>query len=98
MIKWVGWLAAVILVLTISRQVWTQWRSNTVAGVSKWLFVGQTAASICFVIYSVGVGDPVFIATNALMLVAALIGEGIYWRNRRRQRPSRRLGSDPVAL
>lgn len=83
--RWIGWLAAVILLATISRQVWTQWQSRTVAGVSRWLFVGQTAASICFVTYSVGVGDRVFIATNSLMLVAALAGEAIYWRKRRRQ-------------
>jgi MtN3 and saliva related transmembrane protein len=83
--RWVGWLAAVILVLTIGRQVQTQWRSGTSAGVSKWLFVGQTAASACFVAYSIAVRDPVFIATNALLLLAALLGEWIFWRNRRRE-------------
>jgi MtN3 and saliva related transmembrane protein len=85
MITWVGWLAAAILLATISRQVWTQWRSGTVEGVSKWLFVGQTAASTCFLVYSLAQRDPVFIATNALMLLAALLGEAIYWRNRRRR-------------
>jgi MtN3 and saliva related transmembrane protein len=83
MMDWVGWLAAVILLLTIGRQVWTQWRSRTAAGVSKWLFVGQIAASVCFIVYSVAQGDPVFITTNALMLVAALLGEATYWRNKR---------------
>jgi len=84
MIPWVGWLAAAILLATIARQVWTQWRSHTAAGVSKFLFAGQTAASVCFIVYSVATGDAVFIATNSLMLIAALLGQAIYWRNARR--------------
>ena len=80
--QWVGWLAAGILLLTIGRQVWTQWRSRSTAGVSRWLFVGQTASSIGFVAYSVAVRDPVFIVTNALMLLTALLGLWLYWRNR----------------
>jgi MtN3 and saliva related transmembrane protein len=83
MMEWVGWVAAVILLATITRQVWTQWRSRSTAGVSKWLFVGQTVASICFIAYSVAHRDAVFIVTNSLMLVAAIAGEAIYWRNRR---------------
>lgn len=86
MAQWIGWLAAFILLMTIARQVWTQWRSGTAAGVSKWLFAGQIAASTCFIIYSVAVSNTVFIATNSLMLVAAVLGQMIYWRNRRRQR------------
>ena len=84
-IEWVGWLAAGILLLTISRQVWTQWRSGTSAGVSRWLFVGQIAASIGFVAYSAAVRDRVFVVTNSLMLVAALLGLWIFWRNRNRE-------------
>ncbi len=83
MIDWIGWLAAVILLATITRQVWTQWRSRTTAGVSKWLFAGQIAASACFVVYSVAIKEAVFIATNTLMLAAAVAGQVIYWRNRR---------------
>ncbi len=84
-IEWVGWLAAGILLLTISRQVWTQWRSGTSAGVSRWLFVGQIAASLGFVAYSAAVRDRVFVVTNSLMLVAALLGLWIFWRNRYRE-------------
>jgi MtN3 and saliva related transmembrane protein len=83
--RWVGWLAAAILLATISRQVWTQWSSGTSAGVSRWLFVGQVAASAGFVAYSAAVHDPVFVVTNALMLVAAVMGLWIFWRNRRRE-------------
>jgi MtN3 and saliva related transmembrane protein len=83
--QWVGWGAAVILLLTIGRQIWTQWKTGTSAGVSKWLFVGQVAASIGFIAYSVAEGDPVFIVTNGLMLLTAVLGEVIFWRNRRRE-------------
>ncbi|HVA14412.1 MAG TPA: hypothetical protein VNF99_14265 [Stellaceae bacterium] len=88
----IGWSAAVILVATIGRQVYTQWRDGTSAGVSKWLFVGQVSASIGFVIYSWLAGDWVFVATNAVMLVTALLGQYIYLRNSRK-RPGR--GSRP---
>jgi uncharacterized protein with PQ loop repeat len=83
--QWVGWAAATILLLTIGRQVWTQWKSGSSRGVSKWLFVGQTAASIGFVIYSFAQGDAVFLVTNSLMLLAAILGEVIFWHNRRRE-------------
>ena len=55
-------------------------------GVSRWLFVGQCAASVLFVVYSWLLGSWVFVATNALLLVTAVIGEAIYLRNRRTAR------------
>jgi len=79
----IGWMAAVILIVTIGRQVYTQWRDATSAGVSKWLFVGQVSASIGFVVYSWLLRNWVFVATNAVMLVTALFGQYIYLRNRR---------------
>ena len=84
----VGWAAAIVLLATICRQVWTQWRSRTTQGVSKWLFVGQLVASTLFTIYSVLLQNWVFVVTNALLLVAALIGEAIYLRNKRRAPPA----------
>jgi MtN3 and saliva related transmembrane protein len=95
MIQWIGWLAGVILLATIARQVWTQWRSETSAGVSKWLFAGQTAASICFIVYSIALGDAVFIATNSLMLAAAVVGQAIYWRNGRKAEVAPSAAVDP---
>lgn len=86
----IGWVAAVILVATIGRQVYTQWRDRTTAGVSKWLFVGQVSASIGFVAYSWLLRDWVFVATNAVMLVTALVGQGIYLRNRTAQRRAKK--------
>lgn len=82
----IGWAAAVILIATIGRQVYTQWRDGSTAGVSKWLFVGQVAASVGFVLYSWLQRDWVFVATNAVMLVTALFGQCVYLRNRRKAR------------
>jgi uncharacterized protein with PQ loop repeat len=82
----IGWLAAAILLLTLGRQVYTQWRDRTSQGVSRWLFVGQCAASAGFVLYSWLLGSWVFVVTNALILVTAVAGEFIYLRNRRATR------------
>lgn len=80
-----GWGAAAILLLTMSRQVYTQWRDETAAGVSHWLFVGQIVASLGFTFYSVAKQDPVFVFTNVLMVLNGVIGVVIDRRNRRRQ-------------
>ena len=82
----IGWAAAAILVATIGRQVYTQWRAGTTDGVSKWLFVGQVSASTGFVVYSWLLRDWVFVATNAVMLATAVLGQCIYLRNRRKER------------
>jgi uncharacterized protein with PQ loop repeat len=87
---WVGWLAGMVLLVTVSRQVWTQYRTRSAAGVSRWLFTGQVAASSGFVIYSFAKGDVLFVATNLMMLIVAITGKVIDWHNRRRaDRPSR---------
>ena len=79
----VGWISAVILGLTISRQVYTQWRTKSSEGISHWLFIGQVAASTGFVIYSVLVENWVFVAANAFILLTAVVGQLIYLRNKR---------------
>ncbi len=79
----VGWISAAILVFTISRQVYTQWRTKSIEGVSKWLFVGQLAASAGFTIYSYLVGNWVFVFANFFIFLTAVVGECIYIRNRR---------------
>jgi MtN3 and saliva related transmembrane protein len=85
----IGWAAALILLLTVSSQVWKQWRSRTSAGVSPWLFIGQMSASLGFVIYSLAVDNMVFVVTNALLLLAAVLGQFLYLHNRHRERKSR---------
>lgn len=82
----IGWLSSAILVLTISRQLYTQWRSRDGHGVSKWLFIGQIAASTGFVYYSVRSANWVFVVTNALLLVEALFGLGLLLAQRRAAR------------
>jgi MtN3 and saliva related transmembrane protein len=90
MTELIGWMASVILALTISRQVYTQWRTRSTAGVSHWLFIGQCAASVGFVIYSALLSNWVFVSTNAFLLVMAVIGQVIYRRNKRmEERPTR---------
>lgn len=79
----IGWLSSFILVLTISTQVHKQWKSGSSEGVSRWLFVGQISASTGFTVYSVLVDNWVFVVTNALMLVSAIIGGFILLRHRR---------------
>jgi uncharacterized protein with PQ loop repeat len=82
----IGWVAAAILVATIVRQVYSQWRDGTSEGVSKWLFIGQLLASTGFVVYSWLLRNWIFVVTNGLILVAALVGQFIYLRNKRRPR------------
>lgn len=81
--EWIGWFSSVILIATLGRQVLKQWRSGEVAGVSRWLFVGQTAASTGFTIYSVLLSNWVFTVTNSLLLVNAIAGYWVSARNRR---------------
>jgi uncharacterized protein with PQ loop repeat len=81
----IGWASSIILVLTIGKQVYKQWQEGSSEGVSKWLFIGQMAASVGFLTYSVLVWNPVFIATNALMVVNGLVGLGIVLRHRKQQ-------------
>lgn len=78
----IGWMAAVILLATVGRQVYTQWRTRSTRGLSRWLFLGQLAASAGFVVYSVLVENWIFVATNAFMLATAALGQWIYLRNR----------------
>jgi MtN3 and saliva related transmembrane protein len=79
----IGWLSSVILVITLAQQNWKQWRSGSVEGVSKWLWVGQTAASTGFTVYSGLVHNWVFVTTNGLLLLNGLVGYAIVRHHRR---------------
>ena len=78
----IGWGAAFVLLLTIGRQVYTQWRNHTTQGVSKWLFIGQLVASGGFVIYSYLLQNWVFVVTNLCMIATAALGQWIYSNNK----------------
>lgn len=70
----IGWASSGILLLTLVKQVYKQWKERTGKGVSKWLFVGQLAASVGFTFYSYLVGNWVFTVTNAILTVNNIIG------------------------
>lgn len=80
----IGWISSVILLLTIGKQVWKQWQEGSSEGVSKWLFIGQIAASTGFSLYSWLLRNPIFIITNLLLLLSAVAGLCIVlWQRRR---------------
>ena len=83
---WLGWASSAILVLTLANQVHKQWKEGNSEGVSPWLFVGQMAASIGFLIYSALLGNGVFVVTNALLVANGLAGYAITAYHRRRSR------------
>jgi uncharacterized protein with PQ loop repeat len=70
----IGWVSSLILIITLGKQVFKQWKEGKSEGVSKWLFVGQIAASIGFAVYSFLVWNPVFIFTNSLLVINGIVG------------------------
>ena len=79
----IGWASSLILVITIGKQIFKQWRAGSSEGVSIWLFIGQLAASAGFTIYSWLVHNWVFVVTNSLMLLNAMIGYAITFRQKK---------------
>jgi uncharacterized protein with PQ loop repeat len=78
----IGWSSSFILLITIAVQVRRQWQSGSNKGVSKWLFIGQLAASVGFLIFSILTGSMVFAITNAMLTLGNLCGIVIYFKNR----------------
>jgi MtN3 and saliva related transmembrane protein len=78
----IGWSSSLILLLTIARQVYTQWKTRATAGVSRWLFLGQLTASTGFTIYSFLLHNWVYVTSNIALLVTAVIGQGLYLHNK----------------
>ncbi len=95
----IGWFSSFVLVLTIGKQVHKQWKSGSSEGVSRWLFVGQITASTGFTLYSLLVRNWVFVVTNALLLLSAIVGVVIVVKHRRAERrgPPRSLTEAPRA-
>ena len=96
-IEMIGWLSNLLLLMTMSKQVYTQWKSGSSQGVSSWLFIGQLATSTGFVIYSYLLGNWVFVSSNVLLLFVGLIGQWLYWRNSRQGQPSSSADRDAGA-
>ena len=78
----IGWTSSLILLITIAVQVRRQWQSGSNKGVSRWLFIGQLAASVGFLIFSILTGSLVFAITNAMLTLGNLCGILIYFKNR----------------
>ncbi len=83
MVELIGWASSLILLITLMRQVCTQWRTCATAGVSKWLFIGQLAASVGYIVYSYLLHNWVYVSSNIAILFTACAGEAIYLRNRK---------------
>jgi MtN3 and saliva related transmembrane protein len=83
----IGWASSAELLLTIGRQVLTQWRTRSDAGVSRWLFIGQLSASTGFAVYSYLLHNWVFLVSNIALLATGIAGEIIYLRNKRAKLP-----------
>lgn len=77
MVDALGWLSSVILLATIVQQIVKQWQERSGKGVSRWLFIGQTAASVGFTVYSALLHNWVFTITNAALLASAIVGWAI---------------------
>ena len=94
----IGWFSTAVLVYTIGRQVWAQWRTRSTAGVSRWLFIGQLIASTGFVVYSFLVANWVFVVSNVVMLALAILGQCIFMLNRRRAAKAEQSGRMPAGV
>lgn len=84
-IELIGWTSSAILLITLIRQVHKQWTERTSQGISKWLFIGQLAASTGFTYYSFQTGNWVFVVTNAALTVNNLVGIALYFLFRSRK-------------
>jgi len=79
----IGWLSSVILLITIIKQLRSQWKNRSNDGVSKWLWAGQLAASTGFIIYSWKLQNWVFVITNGFLWISNLVGILVYIRNKK---------------
>lgn len=61
----IGSASTAVLLATIGRQLYSQWKSKATADLSQWLFVGQISASIGFTIYGYLLHNWVFLFSNA---------------------------------
>lgn len=80
----IGWASSVILLLTLIKQVYKQWKDGETDGVSSWLFIGQLFASVGFTVYSFLVKNWVFTVTNGLLTINNIIGICLYFYFRKK--------------
>jgi MtN3 and saliva related transmembrane protein len=82
MIEIIGWASSLILLATLIKQVYKQWKEASSENISRWLFIGQLAASIGFMIYSIGTSSWVFAFTNGMLTLNNLVGIYLYFHYR----------------
>ncbi len=80
----IGWASSIILLLTLVKQVYKQWKDGETEGISSWLFIGQLLASIGFTVYSYLVENWVFTITNGLLTINNVIGICLYFYFRKK--------------
>ncbi len=93
----IGWISSIILFLTVSRQIYKQWKAGTSEGVSTWLFAGQIAASAGFAVYSWLLWNPVFIFTNTLMVLNGIVGFAISLYLKKRDESNEKIAGETSA-
>lgn len=79
MVEVIGWASSLILLLTLIKQVYKQWKDGETKGVSSWLFIGQLLSSIGFTVYSYLVENWIFTITNGILTINNLIGICLYF-------------------
>ncbi|HEV7701599.1 MAG TPA: SemiSWEET family transporter [Pyrinomonadaceae bacterium] len=84
MLEIIGWASSFLLLATLVKQVYKQWKEGTSEGVSKWLFIGQFFVSVGFTVYSIGTHNAVFIVTNSALALNAVVGIYIWYRGERK--------------
>jgi MtN3 and saliva related transmembrane protein len=82
-VELIGWASSAVLLATIMRQVYTQWKTKSTAGVSHWLFIGQLTASIGYTLYSYLLHNWVFLTSNVVLLLTAIFGQCLYLHNKK---------------
>ena len=82
----IGWASSLILIITLVKQVYKHWKEGKSEGVSKWLYVGQIGASVGFAVYSFLLWNPVFIFTNSLLVINAIVGLLVNLHLKRKER------------
>jgi MtN3 and saliva related transmembrane protein len=83
----IGWGSSLVLFATLIKQIWQQWQARDTDGVSPWLFIGQMTASLGFTTYSALIGNWVFVVTNVVLALAALVGLVVLKLHRKGGRP-----------
>jgi MtN3 and saliva related transmembrane protein len=95
-VEMIGWVSSAVLVATIMRQVYTQWKTKSTTGVSHWLFIGQLAASIGYSVYSYLLHNWVFLTSNVVLLLTAIAGQCLYMHNKSQAKPSQHRDSSGI--